>query len=336
VAHDADTAGRTTKRGDVPAEGEGGLFTQSWFPICTSAELGIGEVKGFDFLDGRVVVFRADGGRAQVLSAYCPHVGADLSVGDVKDGHIRCAFHHWEYDATGKCVKTGIGDPPPPRACLFRFPTCERWGLIWAFNGETAHFDVPDFDHPDEALRCRAVYWTDMDLDPWVIMCNTLDLQHLKVVHKMVFNHPDPDAEIEWAPHQVMFNLDATIADTGHRLHYRVGIVGSNIFYRSGTVDGRYLGGLAAMTILRPGKLRIWNVYTTTLGDGSPAALAEADAFIDSIVALSRKVIGEDEPILRTIRFRRGQLTRRDKALGRFLDHLRDFPRAHPSAEFIR
>ncbi len=319
----------------MPAEGADGLFTQSWFPICTSDEVGVGIVKGFDFLDGRVVVFRARDNSPQVVSAYCPHLGADLSVGEVKDGNLRCAFHHWEYDNTGKCVKTGVGDPPPPKACLFRFPTRERWGLIWAFNGEEPLFDVPSFDLPDQDLRCKALYWTDMDLDPWVIMCNTLDLQHLKVVHNMVFNHADPDSNIDWQPYQVMFDLDATIADTGHHLKYRLGIVGSNIFYRSGTIDGRYFGGMAPMCIIRPGKLRIWNVYATTMGDGSPAALAQADAFIDSVVELSRKVIGEDEPILRSIRFAHGHLTRSDKALAKFLDHLRAYPRAHPSAEFI-
>jgi hypothetical protein len=26
----------------------------------------------------------------------------------------------------GVCVKTAIGDPPPPTACLFRFPTREH------------------------------------------------------------------------------------------------------------------------------------------------------------------------------------------------------------------
>jgi hypothetical protein len=89
------------------------------------------------------------------------------------------------------------------------------------------------------------------------------------------------------------------------------------------------------MSIVRPGKLRIWNVYATTMGDGSPAALAEADAFIESVVELSRKVIGEDEPILRSIRFAHGHLTRSDKALAKFLDYLRAYPRAHPSAQFI-
>ncbi len=36
-----------------------GLFSQSWFPICLASDVANGAVKGYDFLDGRVVVWRA-------------------------------------------------------------------------------------------------------------------------------------------------------------------------------------------------------------------------------------------------------------------------------------
>jgi phenylpropionate dioxygenase-like ring-hydroxylating dioxygenase large terminal subunit len=117
-----------------PAEGENGLFSLTWHPICLSSDVAPGQVKGFDFLDGRIVVMRGEDGVAQVLSAYCLHLGADLCVGNVVGNHLRCPFHHWHYDATGKCVKTAAGDPPPPTARLFRFPTVERYGVIFAFN----------------------------------------------------------------------------------------------------------------------------------------------------------------------------------------------------------
>src|SRR5262245_41163179 len=110
----------------IPAEGENGLFSQSWFPLCKSQDVQPGQVIGRNFLDGRVVVLRGADGRARVLSAYCPHLGADLATGSVIGENLRCAFHHWEYDGSGRCVRTGIGDPPPPGARLFEFPVLER------------------------------------------------------------------------------------------------------------------------------------------------------------------------------------------------------------------
>ncbi len=63
---------------------------------------------------------------------------------------------------------------------------------------------------------------------------------------------------------------------------------------------------------------------------------AEVEAFLDQIVALEETVVGEDVLNMRTIHFRPGTLTRSDTTLARFFDWLRAYPRAHPSAEYIR
>ena len=97
----------------VPAEGEGGLFSEGWYPVCLSGEVGVGKVVGRPFLDGRVIVYRGGDGVVRVNSAYCMHVGADLSVGKVIDNGIQCPFHGWGYDGAGRCVQTGAPSPGP-------------------------------------------------------------------------------------------------------------------------------------------------------------------------------------------------------------------------------
>jgi hypothetical protein len=57
---------------------------------------------------------------------------------------------------------------------------------------------------------------------------------------------------------------------------------------------------------------------------------------LDFAMALEIGVVDQDIEILNTIRFTRGMLKRDDKALGRFIDYLGTFPRAHPGAEYIR
>jgi hypothetical protein len=56
---------------------------------------------------------------------------------------------------------------------------------------------------------------------------------------------------------------------------------------------------------------------------------------LESVLAISRRTVGEDKDILNTIHYRQGLLTRADKSLGKFLNYIRKFPRAHPSAGFI-
>src|SRR5690606_12696574 len=68
---------RTRVRHPVPREGEGGLYTQSWFPVCRSDEVPPGTVIGRPFLGGRIIVWRGMDSIARVAGAYCLHVGAD-------------------------------------------------------------------------------------------------------------------------------------------------------------------------------------------------------------------------------------------------------------------
>ena len=128
---------------DVTYEGDGDLFTQSWFPLCRSSEVAPGAVLGRNFLDGRVAVYRTEDGTANVVSAYCPHNGADLSIGKVAGDRLVCAFHHWEFERSGRCSATPTGDRIVEGMKVFRYPVQERFGLIWAFNGTEPLFDLP-------------------------------------------------------------------------------------------------------------------------------------------------------------------------------------------------
>ena len=103
------------------------------------------KIVGRDFLEGRAIVYRGESGKPVVMSAWCRHLGADLSMGKVIGDDVRCAFHHWQYGPDGVCTKIPASDKIPKAAKLFRFPTAEKWGLIWAFNGARAAFRGPRF-----------------------------------------------------------------------------------------------------------------------------------------------------------------------------------------------
>lgn len=52
------------------------------------------------------MVFRTEEGKACVLDAYCPHLGAHLGVGGRVSGNcIECPFHGWQFDGRdGQCA----------------------------------------------------------------------------------------------------------------------------------------------------------------------------------------------------------------------------------------
>ena len=322
---------------DMTYEGDNDLFTQTWFPLCRSSDVAPGAVLGRNFLDGRVAVYRTEDGIANVVSAYCPHNGADLSIGKVAGDQLVCAFHHWQFNLSGRCSRTGSNDRVVEGMKLFRYPVQERFGLIWAFNGTEPLFDLPTLGFPDEELAFHSeIPIIDLLADPWVFMCNTSDFNHINIVHGITLDKADPSGDIVWHPHGYDYQLGGTFRETGAKIAYEVGIRGTNIFYQMGSVNGEWFAFLYPCGIHRPGTLRSYVVIATRKSNGTPEDDRRVQETLDFAQKLEMDVLEQDVDILNTIRFTRGMFTRSDKALGRFVDYLKSYPRAHPGADFTR
>ena len=312
----------------VPPEGEGG-FSQSWYPVCLSSEVAAGQVIGLDFLDGRIVVMRGADGVAQALSAYCPHMGADLACGAVDGNEIQCAFHAWSFARDGACTKTLVGDPVPPRAKLFRFPTAERWGIVWAFNGETALYDVPGFDRPDDELIFASERHWLLPCDPPCLVCNSVDMQHIVAVHGFDIDRPTHFDSIEWTPYRVRSKVDAHVRDSGVKLDWETVVFGTNAVRTIGMFGDRWLGTMVTFGIPAPGSAQTYCITVTEKGG------EEAQQFLDGAAKFTRGEVEKDSVIMRRIRFVQGTLTKSDRAVAEMLKHFRAYPRAHQSADYI-
>lgn len=107
-------------------------YPEGWFQVAYSDELGPGDVQAKEYFGRKLVLFRTEDGKAQVLDAFCAHLGAHLGVGGTVVGdRIVCPFHGWEYGTDGKCSRIPYGDLAPPRsAAMDVWPTEERSGLI--------------------------------------------------------------------------------------------------------------------------------------------------------------------------------------------------------------
>jgi hypothetical protein len=73
-----------------------------------------------------------------------------------------------------------------------------------------------------------------------------------------------------------------------------------------------------------------------TLKEAAPEAQQSVRETLEFAMNLERMVVEQDLEILNTIRFTRGMYTNADRALGKFVDHIAKYPRAHPGADFIR
>jgi hypothetical protein len=69
-----------------------------WQPVALSEELaGERAVVPVRVLGEDLVLFRDDRGVTGLIDRRCAHRGADLSLGRLEDGGLRCYFHGWLY-----------------------------------------------------------------------------------------------------------------------------------------------------------------------------------------------------------------------------------------------
>lgn len=317
----------------IPPEGEDGLFSQSWFPICLSSDIPQGAVKGYEFLDGDVVAYRGEDGIARVMSAYCPHIGANLAAGRVVGNNLQCAFHLWEMGKDGYVAKVGSGDPIPKQACIFAFPTHEQYGVVWAFNGDEPTFALPEFPSFDKGLYYEAdLLPLDFPVDPWAIAAQTPDIQHVRLLHQFEFvtDIDSIPAAVEWTDHSMFYSLHAKAK--GQDFNVRAGILGTTVFFQTGTLNGRWFGFYTGFGMPRPAITKTFAILAVEKTDDE-----EGDkAFLNYARDLEISIAAEDLELAKTMRYVQGALTQRDAVLGRFLNYVRKYPRVHPSADFIR
>lgn len=318
----------------IPPEGVGG-FSQCWFPVALSSEVPAGTLIGADFLDGRVIVYRGKDGTPRVHSAYCRHLGSDLSVGELDGDGVRCAFHHWRYGADGSCTDIPAGVRRiPPQARLFSYPTAETLGLIWAFNGTEPRYELPSFPTYDTAdLIVRTYETRRWPVDPFVLLSNSMDFQHLRELHGMKMDF-DP-AEIVMDDFVYEYEVDGDLPNFG-MLHQHIKCFGNNTITLTMTAaEGVEILGAFAGTPVKGG-CRGFNIAATrrpASGDTGQDELAEQVLVLSE--GMMTQLQSEDEPVLETIRFREDILIEADRALARFFRYNREFPRAHPGDGYI-
>lgn len=159
---------------------------EGWYWAMPARALKRGRARALSFLGRELVIYRGDDKVVYALDAYCPHMGAHLSAGKVEGNSIRCLFHYWKYDATGRCIEI-----PCQPDCSFvpkiqAWPVAEKYGLIWIWAGREARTDVP---FVPELEGQEVEYWLanrfTKKCHPGVMMINAIDEQHFNSVHRL-------------------------------------------------------------------------------------------------------------------------------------------------------
>lgn len=298
---------------------------QNWYAVALSEEVQPHAVLGKDFLNGRVAVYRKRNGEPVVLTSRCPHMGADLSLGDVIDDQLRCTYHHFCFAEDGGCTSVPAGNRVPRSARVFSYPCVEKFGLIWAFNGEEPLFPPPDV----RGFSCEELSWrvrrTDVfSVAPFVNVGNSFDYMHLRYVHGLEFAF-DP-AKVNWVDD---FHIETEIefGGPGSGNESRIRVTGTNTVAHV-TVAGMTSIGLFTLTPIGT-ESHSYFVSAAPTSLGYPAE--DVERCIAFQEQFSAGLLIDDVRTLSGLRFQVGSLVQEDKSMIDFLKWVQRFPTATPT-----
>lgn len=158
---------------------------KTWQPVCLSRNLGEGTIFEYTLLDEDIVIVKTKDDLF-VARDLCPHRGAKLGLGKIKNGSLTCAYHGWEFNTKGKCqrIPSIAGDHPViKQACLTIYEVQERYGMVWVRldkSGDIPLPEIPEFEND----------WTYLLPDQVPTGCgfrreidNYLDMSHFAFAH---------------------------------------------------------------------------------------------------------------------------------------------------------
>lgn len=187
------------------------FVTRNWYVGAMSPELG-GKPLSRVICGQRIVFFRDPDGRAQAVSAICPHRGADLGRGRVVGDSVECPFHGLRFNGGGACTRIPSQDAEAPIPRALRVPSyavVEQAGIVWIWpepnDTPTRAPEVPEVLGLKAPWRVQLLPGGRLSTGSYLnTMENALDDAHLAFVHQATV----PGASERVAPFRITVDED--------------------------------------------------------------------------------------------------------------------------------
>lgn len=168
------------------------FLKNTWYVACTPDEL-TDKPLGRTICNEQMVFFRAEEGKAAAVEDFCPHRGAPLSLGFVRNGQLVCGYHGLEVGCSGKCTSMP-GQRVRGFPSIHSYPVVERHGFIWVWPGDAELADadqIPELhwaNNPDWAYGGGLYH---INCDYRLMIDNLMDLTHETYVHATSIGQPE-------------------------------------------------------------------------------------------------------------------------------------------------
>lgn len=171
----------------------GKLLRMFWHPVGLSREVKRGAAIPVRTLSEDLTLYRGESGRAYLVGGHCRHRLTRLHTGWIEGERIRCAYHGWQYDGSGKCThRPAERDQVPANCKIAGYPTHEYCGFIFAYMGEgpAPEFELPrkdPYERPGVVIASLRETW---NTNWFQIVENQQDGVHISFLHKTLHEGP--------------------------------------------------------------------------------------------------------------------------------------------------
>ena len=178
---------RLTRVGPGTPMGE--LMRRYWHPVAATAELDGQPMKPVRLLGEDLVLYRDTSGNHGLVGSRCAHRRVALKYGMPEPDGLRCMYHGWKYDATGRCIEQPFDETASPES-RFRqkikiagYPVQELGGLLWAYLGPEPAPLLPRWEPLVWGECVRDIALAELPCNWLQCQENSLDPVHVEWLH---------------------------------------------------------------------------------------------------------------------------------------------------------
>jgi len=167
----------------------GELLRRYWMPIAAVAELDDRPTKPVRLLGENLVLYKDKAGTYGLVDRHCPHRRADLSYGWADDCGLRCHYHGWLWDHTGRCLQQPFEEIAHPearfkdRVRIKAYPVEAKAGLLWAYLGPPPAPLVPTWEPFTWANGFVQIVFSEVPCNWFQCQENSIDPVHFEWLH---------------------------------------------------------------------------------------------------------------------------------------------------------
>ena len=161
------------------------LLLKDWYVICRKDEIDENKILLKYVFDQEIIIWKKKE-RIMAWENLCIHRGSRLSLGSIKNGILKCAYHGWEYNQDAQCVK--IPSQPdikiPKKACVKSYKVIEKMNMVWINLSKEANdfVNIKEFNESNFNHVASGPYIMNASA-PRAIE-NFLDVAHFPFVHE--------------------------------------------------------------------------------------------------------------------------------------------------------